>query len=253
MDFMKFSRKPYILAITAILALPSLQSCLSNDNANLDYSDQEPSAIVTVKPVVSEEGDYFYFQLNDREKLWPVDNSILPYDGKEVRAFVKYDETDMPSDVDPDIYAKAVKVQWMDSILTKKTVACQPDDDKYEISGKYGSDPVEIFNDWMTNVEDGYLTLHFFTLFDNTGISHELNLLLGLNPDDPYEVYFKHNAHGDNPSKQGEGFVAFCLKDLPDTGGETVDLTLKFDTFSGKTETVKFKYRTRDDWSTAAD
>lgn len=246
MDFMKFSRKPYILAITAILALPSLQSCLSNDNANLDYSDLEPSAIVTVKPVVSEEGDYFYFQLNDREKLWPVDNSVLPYDGKEVRAFVKYDETDMPSDVDPDIYAKAVKVQWMDSILTKKTVACQPDDDKYEINGKYGSDPVEIFNDWMTNVEDGYLTLHFFTKVGNSGISHELNLLTGRNADDPYEVFFAHNAHGDGAFLNGQGIVAFRLEDLPDTEGETVTLTLKYNSFDG-VKSVKFDYRTRED------
>ena len=245
MDFMKFSRKPYILAITAILALPSLQSCLSNDNANLDYSDLEPSAIVTVKPVVSEEGDYFYFQLNDREKLWPVDNSVLPYDGKEVRAFVKYDETDMPSDVDPDIYAKAVKVQWMDSILTKKTVACRPDDDKYEISGKYGSDPVEIVADWVTIAEDGYLTLRFRTVWNDPGRKHFVNLISTENPDDPYEVEFRHNAYGDAYGQQtGDGLVAFRLDSLPDTEGKTVKLTLKWQSFTGE-KSVQFDYCTR--------
>lgn len=250
---MKKYAKKTLLAAAALVTLTSLQSCLNNDD-NYDYSLVMPNAIVTVKPVTDGEKEYFYLQLNEQEKLWPDGNSSHPYGEKEVRAFVNYTETDMPDDVDGEVYSQAVKINWMDCILTKTPVVCQAaEDGNISTSDKYGTDPVSLFNDWMTNVEDGYLTLHFFTLFGNTGISHELNLLLGLNPDDPYEVYFKHNAHGDNPSKQGEGFVAFCLKDLPDTGGETVDLTLKFDTFSGQTETVKFKYRTRDDWSTAAD
>ena len=40
--------------------------------------------------------------------------------------------------------------------------------------------------------------------------------------------------------------VAFRLDGLPDTQGETVKLTLRFDSFSGE-KTVKFDYRTRVD------
>ena len=216
-------------------------SCSNNDNPS--YGIWYANALVTVKP--NADNSDFYMQLDENTTIKALNLKQSPFGTKEVRALanISYSETDAGE------YDKAVYVNWIDTILTKPIA---PNLGEENLS-TYGNDPVEIVKDWVTIVEDGYLTLHFFTLFDNTGISHELNLLLGLNPDDPYEVYFKHNARGDNPSKQGEGFVAFCLKDLPDTGGETVDLTLKFDTFSGQPETVKFKYRTRDDWSTAAD
>ncbi|MBR6849499.1 MAG: hypothetical protein IKM88_04605, partial [Lachnospiraceae bacterium] len=39
----------------------------------------------------------------------------------------------------------------------------------------------------------------------------------------------------------GDALVAFRLSDLPDTHGETVDLTLEWQSFSGR-RTAKFKY-----------
>lgn len=241
--------KQGILALTAAAALPSLQSCLKDNGYDYDYSLLSPSAVVTVKQVTDDDKKYFYFQLNDEEKLWPTDNGTVPFGGKEVRAFVNYSETDMPEDADKDVFSKAVKVNWMDSILTKKPVVCSlAEEDGEDMAEKYGKDPVALYVDWITNVEDGYLTIHFYTRGGNTGIRHELNLLTGLNPDDPYEVYFKHNAHGDYSAANAQGFVAFRLEDLPDTEGETVDLTLKFDSFNGGTQTMKFKYRSREDW-----
>ena len=136
----------------------------------------------------------------------------------------------------------------MDSILTKKTVVFE-EGENITLEQKYGNDPVEIYADWMTNVEDGYLTIHFVTRWGNSGIKHELNLVTGLNEEDPYEVRFTHNAHGDGTYYEGDGIVAFSLKDLPDTKGETVKLTLKFDSFRGE-KTATFDYCTRADWQT---
>lgn len=244
---MKITARSIVLALAAISAIPALQSCMSS-NDDFDYSQLTPSAIVTVKPVVTEDEEYFYLQLNDKEKLWPVENSRIPYDkDREIRAFVNYTDTEMPEDADKETYSRAVKINWMDTILTKKPVVLNPE--LSSAAASYGSDPVNIFADWMTNVEDGFLTLHFYTYWGNTDIKHELNLLTGLNADDPYEVYFKHNAHGDYDYYEGDGIVAFSLKDLPDTKGETKKLTLKFDSFSG-VRTAEFDYCTREDWST---
>ena len=228
-----------------MLSLPVLQSCLNDSDYDYDYSYWYPDAIVTVKPVTGEGSDYFYFQLDDNTKLWPLDNESLPYGEKEVRAFVKYVETDMPAGVDGSVYDKAVQISWMDSILTKKAVPAPQDVDEAEIDRTYGDDPVEIFRDW-TVVEDGYFTIHFNTGWGSSNIKHEVNLITGLNPDDPYEVYFKHNAHGDISSVVGDGIVAFRLDGLPDTGGETVKMTLRFDSPSGE-KTAQFDYRTRVD------
>ena len=221
----------------------TLQSCDDDDNYYYYYPINRPNAIVTVKPETAE--SKFFLQLDDSTTLTPLNMNSSPYGSKEVRAFINFRYAEQQNNKrNFNVY-----VNWMDSILTKTPVVCQAaEDGNISTSDKYGTDPVSLFNDWMTNVEDGYLTLHFFTLFDNTGISHELNLLLGLNPDDPYEVYFKHNAHGDNSYSYADGIVAFRLEDLPDTQGETVDLTLKFDSLDGGTKTVKFEYRSREDW-----
>ncbi len=240
----KFCR-PFIIAGAALLSVPMLQSCLNDDDNDYDYSYWYPDAIVTVKPVVDEGSEYFFFQLDDNTRLWPVDNSDLPYGEKEVRAFVKYTETDMPEGVDGDVYQKAVQISWMDSILTKKAVAAPQDMDDAGLDLAYGNDPVEIFKDW-TVVEDGYITIHYYTNWGDTNIKHSLNLITGLNPDDPYEVCLKHDANGDYSSASGDAMVAFRLDGLPDTQGETVKLTLRFDSFSGE-KTVKFDYRTRVD------
>ena len=228
----------------ALLSLPLFQSCLDDKNT-YDPSFFHPDAIVTVKPVTDDGDEYFYFQLDDNTKLWPIDNSSLPYDEKEVRAFVKYNKVEMPADVDKEIYAEAVEVMWMDSILTKKPVVLQSGDETLDIAETYGDDPVELLKPW-TVVEDGYITLHFLADWSNSGIKHEVNLLLGLNPDDPYEVRFTHNAHGDFRYVQSDSCVAFRLSDLPDTNGETVKLTVKYTSYSGE-KSEQFDYRTREE------
>lgn len=76
------------------------------------------------------------------------------------------------------------------------------------------------------------------------GKKHFVNLLSTNNPDDPYEVEFRHNAYGDTYGQYGDGLVAFRLSDLPDTEGKTVKLTLKWKSFSGE-KSAQFDYCTR--------
>ena len=70
---------------------------------------------------------------------------------------------------------------------------------------------------------------------------HELNLVKG---EGPYEVVLHHNAHGDTYGQMSDGMIAFRLDQLPDTGDETVDLTVRWMSFSGE-KSATFKYRTR--------
>lgn len=233
-----------VLAMGALLSLPLFQSCLDDGDA-YDPSIMYPNAIVTVKPVTdAENGDYHYFQLDDNTKLWPLDNSSLPYGDKEVRAFVNYTEVEMPAGVDTEVYSKAVQVNWRDTILTKPAVATKgTTEDDIEA---YGDDGVEILKDW-TVVEDGYFTIHFYTRWGNTNTKHEVNLVTGTNPDDPYEVVFRHNNFDDPEYYESDGIAAFRLSDLPDTQGKTVTMTLKWKNLAGETKSVQFKYKTRVD------
>ena len=224
--------KFFACALLAVASVFSFSSC-DNDDTYVWYYPSLPNALVTVKPI---DGAGFYMQLDDNTTLYPVNMAVSPYGDKEVRALVSYREVKPVN----DYYTKSVAVNWIDSILTKPAVPYPADGDVSE----YGDDPIEIVRDWVNIAEDGYLTLRFRTRWGSNGVAHFVNLLTGVNPDDPYEVEFRHNAYGDVNGAAGDALVAFRLSGLPDTGGETVKLTLRYQSFSGEKK-ITFDYCSR--------
>lgn len=220
-----------LLFAGAIVCIIGLQSCLDDDDNNAYYL-RYPNALVTVKGAAD---DAFFLQLDDKTTLLPTNVSTSPFGDKEVRALVNYSEVNEPS----GDYTKAVHINWIDSILTKP-IAPDLGEKNDEV---YGTDPVEIVNDWVTIAEDGYLTLRFRTIWGGSK-KHFVNLLLGQNPENPYEVEFRHNAYGDTYGSEGDGLAAFKLDELPDTEGKTVKLKLKWKSFSGE-KSAEFDYCTR--------
>ena len=221
-------------ALVASVAIFSLQSC-DNDDNDYDYSLLFPNAFVTVK---TDANDTFFLQLDDKTTLLPVNVTKSPFGEKEVRALVNYDETTDPAEG----FSKSVHINWIDSILTKPIA--QRFEDEEENDNVYGTDPVEILNSWMTVSEDGYLTLRFSTTWGNTGTKHFVNLVPTNNPENKYELEFRHNAYGDVNGHLADGLVAFKLDQLPDTNGETVKLKLIWKSFSGE-KSYEFDYCTR--------
>ena len=176
--------------------------------------------MVTVK--TANDGDW-YMQLDDETTLYATNMHQAPYD-KEVRALVNCYEVRG----DANGYTKAVYVNWIDSFLTKPAVV-KPTGD---IEKTYGNDPIEIVKSWMTVAEDGYLTLRIRTLWGSNNQPHYINLLTGLNPDNPNEVELRQNANGDTQGHWGDALVAFKLKDLPTNGKKTI--TVKYNSYSGE-------------------
>lgn len=220
------------LAVLCLASAFGLQSCLDDDDS-YPYDLLIPNALVTVKPTAA---DAFYLQLDDETTLKPVNVSASPFGDKEVRALVNYEEVDESSGE----YDRAVYINWIDSLLTKP-MAVDLGEKNDEV---YGTDPVEIINDRVTIAEDGYLTLRFRTIDGPSSQKHFVNLLSTNNPDNPYEVEFRHNAYGNTYGELRDGLVAFRLDNLPDTEGKTVKLTLKWKSFSGE-KSATFNYCTR--------
>lgn len=220
-----------LMAVLLMSGIIGVQSCLDDDDNN--YYVNVPNALVTVK---TDTDQTVFLQLDDETTLLPVNMATSPFGDKEVRALVNYQDVEEAGGK----YSKAVQVNWIDSILTKPIAS----DLGEENDAVYGTDPVEIVNDWVTIAEDGYLTLRFRTRWGNNGQPHYVNLLQTNNPDNQYEVEFRHNAYGDTEGMEGDALVAFKLDDLPDTNGETVKLTLKWNSFSGEKST-EFDYCTR--------
>lgn len=218
--------------VIVLVASVSLSSCLDDDDNDSGMTNY-PSALVTLK--TNPNGGAFYMQLDDSTTLVPTNIKNSPYGTKEVRALVNYQLT--AASERSEHYSKSVYVNWIDTIRTKNMAPVLGEQEETV----YGTSPLEIVKDWTTVVEDGYLTLRFRTYFGGMK-SHTLNLV---KTDKPYEVTLYHNANGDtNNGTVSDGIIAFRLNDLPDTEGKTVDLTVKWKSFSGD-KTAKFKYCTR--------
>lgn len=225
---MKYSKLTLIGVAMGLIALPS---CLDSDN---DVPNGASNALVTVK---SSADNKTYMQLDEETTLFPQNLSSSIYAEKEVRALVNYIKLDVPT---PG-FNETVHVNWIDSIRTKDMII-PIDNTKNDI---YGNDPVEIVNDWVSIAEDGYLTLRIRTLWGNVGKVHVLNLLGGINPDNPFEVELRHDANGDVHGKMGDVLIAFRLSMLPKQYPEDQKLTLRWKSFDGCVKTAYFKINSK--------
>ena len=225
--------KSLLWGLTTLLALGGFVAC--DDDNDDGYWSLYPNALVTVKPVDSES---FYMQLNDDITLEPANMKGSPFGAKEVRALTNYTRLQEKS----ENYDQLVYVNWIDSILTKPAITVA----EAEAEGLTRQDPVEIVRDWVTIAEDGYLTLRFRAKWEGDNRTpHLVNLVTGVNPENPYEVQFRHDTNGDGQRIWGDGLVAFRLDGLPDTEGKTVKLKLTWKSFSGP-KSAEFEYRTRE-------
>ena len=146
--------KSWMLLAMAAVSTLGFQSCLDDDDDHYAYQVMVPNAIVTVKTTAE---DDFFLQLDDTTTLLPVNITTSPFGKKEVRALTNFTPVDQPTGG----YTQAVHVNWIDSILTKSMAP----DLGLQNDSVYGTDPVEIVNDWVTIAEDGYLTLRFRTSY----------------------------------------------------------------------------------------
>ena len=63
-----------------------------------------------------------------------------------------------------------------------------------------------------------------------------------MNNSDTYELEFRHNANGSLSGAEGWGLASFRLNSLPETGGETVTMKIKYKSYDGD-ETIELKYK----------
>lgn len=223
-----FRVKSSVFAFVAAIAA-SVSSCaLDSDYKN--YDENRPSAIVTVKTLSSGET---YFQVDEKTTLLPVDWKN-PY-ASETRALVRY--TELP-DASAGLFTKSVKVNWIDSVLTKKAV---PFTEEFK---KGANDPVELIPDWLTVCEDGYMTVHFATWWGPDGRKpHFINL--GIDPQNPRDLYFRHDKNGDDSATRAmEGIVAFKIDEFLTDVKDGDELTFHWTSFDGEKE-AKLKYSGR--------
>ena len=150
----------------------------------------------------------------------------------------------------PDFCTEAVRLEWAASV--------DVGDISFYTDAPEGA-PVDIVTDWMTSLEDGFLTLHY-KIRTSGKVAHSFEL----RPDSEghfrllhdaripmcvmqqAEVSFRllHDAHGDTGEEVTEGLVCFPVAGLlPDTQGETVTLSLHYINLNKQASTLTVDYR----------
>lgn len=225
------TRQHLLFSIVGVVVLMMLPSCTNDDDSP---ELLRPTALVTVCP--NADGS-FIMQLDNATQLVPTNLKTSPFGTKEVRALVNYTETNVSPQ---DKKVRNVEVNWLDSIRTKLPVETLGKQDEI----KYGNDPIEIVQDWVTVAEDGYLTLRIRTLWGSPHATHILNLVTGTNPEDPYELELRHDAKGDKNGRWGDALIAFNLNKLPRGDAGIAKIKLKWKSFTGD-KSAKFEIKMR--------
>ncbi len=246
----------YLLALGLLATTFTLTSCLNDDCDDPYYvicPIDRPNALVTVKP--NADNTEFRMQLTDDIVLWPVNMRQSPFGTKEVRALLNYRNPTEKEMKDGGFASDmpCVYVNWIDSILTKPVIVSFSSAE--ENQQKYGSDPLEIVDDWMTVAEDGYLTLRIRTRLGGHQ-KHIVNLVHRTDVNTPNYFTLYHNAQGDTNGQMEDALVAFNLSTVltrldtvlnpgdtaPEGNGVMETLTLEWQSYTG-TKTARFKFR----------
>ena len=111
---------------------------------------------------------------------------------------------------------------------------------RYDMQALEG-DPVSLVLDWITSLEDGFLTLHYTVLSSGT-VNHSFSLYPSV---DPYAFRLVHDAHGDQGRSQTDGIICFPVGDLlpQDTGDGSVTLSLTYLNLEHIQKTLTIEYR----------
>jgi hypothetical protein len=235
-----------LIILLAALALLPLASCSAYMDAvpDRDYVSDTPDpqfdnesvyggfqAIVTVKKSVL---DTVYFQLNDSTTVYPrnYQDSYTHMERVFCHATVYTESTGS--------FNYTCDVDWAEPLDQGSVLpGAEPQWDSVQ-------DVLDIYDDWMTSVEDGYLTVHYNTFWGRSGIQHSFRLLMGTDPANPYSLVLLQDSHGDAGEDEADGIVCFDINSLPDTGGEYIPLSLKWKSLEGKVLERKFRFKTRE-------
>lgn len=117
----------------------------------------------------------------------------------------------------PDFCTESIFLHWA-SALEVGTVSRMP------VSAP-GGDPMEIVTDWITSLEDDFLTVHY-SVRTSGSVKHSFTLSPGTQAG---EYFLRHDAHGDRGGELTEGIICFPVTALlPETCGESVTLSLDY-------------------------
>ena len=236
--------RPFLAVIPALLLLSACAKEFSADADgisknlyNYDFQgDVTSQAIGTVK---TRDGIRF-IQLDAVSAGFVVNPNEIQGFADGTRVYLQY--WTVLSTSTPDFCTDAILVEWA-SPIEKGGLSMVNFEENFSaaaINSATYSDPMDIVTDWMTCLEDGFLTLHY--MIPTSGEKkHEFSLYRSLY--DYNQYYLIHQADGDTNGSVKDGIVCFDVSNaLSKTGGKTVELSFVYIDLNHTEKRLTFEY-----------
>ena len=236
--------RPFLAVIPALLLL---SACAKEFSADADGISKNPysydfqgdvtsQAIGTVK---TRDGIRF-IQLDAVSAGFVVNPNEIQGFADGTRVYLQY--WTVLSTSTPDFCTDAILVEWA-SPIEKGGLSMVNFEENFSaaaINSATYSDPMDIVTDWMTCLEDGFLTLHY--MIPTSGEKkHEFSLYRSLY--DYNQYYLIHQADGDTKGSVKDGIVCFDVSNaLSKTEGKTVELSFVYIDLNHTEKRLTFEY-----------
>ena len=237
--------RPLLTVIPALLLLVS--ACSKGEDfggpgdssKDYGYYEDDRTASQAVGTIKTRDGVRF-IQLDPVSTGFVVNPKEIEDMADGTRVYLQY--RTVVSTETPDFCTDAILVEWA-TPLEQGDVSLLDFEEALSADSFLSTDPVDIVPDWITSLEDGFLTLHYtiyggdkrhsFCLYRGMGSSHSL--------------YLVHDTGGDAGKTLKDGIICFPLPMenlFPEVGeGETVALSLHYLNFDHTLKTLTFEYR----------
>lgn len=236
--------RPFLAVIPALLLLSACAKEFSADADGISkylYSyefqgDVTSQAIGTVK---TREGIRF-IQLDAVSAGFVVNPNEIQGFADGTRVYLQY--WTVLSTSTPDFCSDAILVEWASPIEQggKSGWNFEEAFSTDAIETATYSDPMDIVSDWMTSLEDGFLTLHYMI---PTSGEKKHHFLLYQSLYDSNQYYLIHKADGDTKGSVMDGIVCFDVsRSLPQTEGKTVKLSFAYIDLNHTEKRLTFDY-----------
>ena len=226
----------FILRWTAILGvLVLLAACAKGDYDFIfpdgPYGANDPkqgTQDLAIGTVLSRDG-VRYIRLDEKSRSQVMNPKEIADIKDGTRVFLQYRY--VVTSAIADFCTDAILVEWASPLDTGEI--------RFDMQAHSG-DPVDILTDWITCLEDGFLTLHY-SIRASGSVKHGFSLYPSV---EPLTYRLVHEANGDNKGNQTDGIVCFDLSGLlPDTGGETVELHVDYIDLNNTQKRLTVEYR----------
>jgi len=115
------------------------------------------------------------------------------------------------------------------------------DDEERTIPG----DSMDVLDDWMTCLQDGYLTIHYEAWWGDGSIRHEMKME-AYAYEDSYVLALIHDAHGDRIISKADALVCFDINDLFQTRKKNKTLIVRWKKSAGVIAERQFLFEPRE-------